>query len=303
VEEPFDAHPQLTLAPIGYVRTALTTKVEAARQPRAALGVAGRIELVPGKNYEHALEDLDGWEHIWVLFWFDRNASWRPKVLPPRSRSGRKGVFATRSPHRPNPLGLSAVRLERIDGLTLYVRDVDMLDGTPVLDIKPYVAYTDAIVAARSGWLADTVDGANARDPIPAFDVQWDETATEQAAWIEARTALPLRERATTTLALGPEPHPYRRIRRDGDGLAAVGDWRVRSVAGAVFTCAPRIGPSAGADRCRTAWTSHRIGSFVSASRRQVPPEPRRRKGTGAAKPPQCGVGGSYCGKTTLSIT
>ena len=83
-----------------------------------------------------------------MLFWFDRNEGWRPKVLPPRSRSGRKGVFATRSPHRPNPLGLSAVRLERVDGLTLHVSDVDMLDGTPVLDIKPYVAYTDAIADA-----------------------------------------------------------------------------------------------------------------------------------------------------------
>lgn len=232
MEQPSPGAPTLTLEPIGYVRTSLDTKVEAARQPRAAgVGSAGRIELLPGKHYEHALEDLDGWEYIWVLFWFDRNEGWRPKVLPPRSRSGRKGVFATRSPHRPNPLGLSAVRLERIDGLTLHVSDVDMLDGTPVLDIKPYVAYTDAIVDAQSGWLADD---AQARDPIAAFDVQWDDIAAEQAAWIEARTTLPLRKRATATLLLGPEPHPYRRIRRDGDGLVlAVQDWRVRfSVAG-----------------------------------------------------------------------
>jgi len=216
----------LTLEPIGYVRTSLETKVEVARQPRAAGVAAGRIELMPGKNYEHALEDLDGWEYLWVLFWFDRNEGWRPKVLPPRSRAGRKGVFATRSPHRPNPLGLSAVRLERIDGLTLYIGEIDMLDGTPVLDIKPYVAYTDAIVAARSGWLADE---AAPRDPIPAFDVQWDDAAAEQAAWIEAHTGLALRERATAALALGPEPHPYRRIRRDGEGFVlAVKDWRVR---------------------------------------------------------------------------
>src|SRR5690606_12878721 len=90
----------LTLEPIGFVRTALETKVEAARQPRASRDAAGRIELVAGRNYEHALQDLDGWDYIWVIFWFDRNTGWRPKVLPPRSRSGRKGVFATRSPHR-----------------------------------------------------------------------------------------------------------------------------------------------------------------------------------------------------------
>jgi tRNA (Thr-GGU) A37 N-methylase len=68
----------LTVEPIGYVCAALATKVEAARQPRAAAGVPARIQLLPGRNFEHALADLDVWTHIWVLFWFDRNASWRP---------------------------------------------------------------------------------------------------------------------------------------------------------------------------------------------------------------------------------
>jgi tRNA-Thr(GGU) m(6)t(6)A37 methyltransferase TsaA len=217
--------PQLTLEPIGYVRAALATKVEAARQPRASGGEPGTIELVPGRNFEHALLDLADWQYIWVLFWFDRNESWRPKVLPPRSRSGRKGVFATRSPHRPNPLGLSAVRLERVDGLTLHISGVDMLDGTPVLDIKPYVPYTDAIAEAGDGWLAN---GGAPRDPIPQFEVHWSATALEQADWIEAHTGLPLRERATATLALGPEPHPYRRIRRESNGFTLrVKAWRL----------------------------------------------------------------------------
>jgi tRNA-Thr(GGU) m(6)t(6)A37 methyltransferase TsaA len=216
----------LTLQPIGYVRTALATRVEAARQPRAARGEAGRIELLPGRHFEHALADLDGWEYIWVLFWFDRNPDWRPKVLPPRSRSGRKGVFATRSPHRPNPLGLSAVRLERIDGLTLHIRDVDMLDGTPVLDIKPYVAYTDAIATARGGWLEDAPQAA---DPREAWRVEWTPQAAEQAAWVEARTGLALAQRAAATLALGPQPHPYRRIRPVADGFVlAVREWRLQ---------------------------------------------------------------------------
>jgi tRNA-Thr(GGU) m(6)t(6)A37 methyltransferase TsaA len=222
----------LTLNPIGYVRTALETRVEAARQPRAAGDVTGRIELLPGRHFEHALEDLAGWEYIWVLFWFDRNAGWRPKVLPPRSRSGRKGVFATRSPHRPNPLGMSAVRLERIEGLTLHIRDVDMLDGTPVLDIKPYVAYTDAIATARSGWLEDAPQAA---DPREAWHVEWTPQAAEQAAWVEAHTGLALAPRAAATLALGPQPHPYRRIRPVADGFVlAVKEWRLQ------FTVAER---------------------------------------------------------------
>jgi len=221
----------MVIEPIGVAHTPLRTKAEAARQPRAAAGCAGTLELYPGRNFEHALSDLDGWDMIWVLFWFHQASGWRPRVLPPRSTSGRKGVFATRAPHRPNPIGLSALRLERIEGLTLFVRDVDLLDGTPVLDIKPYVPYTDAHPAARSGWLGDaarTTDGGAPADPVAPFDVVFDDLAEAQAGWIEARTGLDLRQRIIATLSLGPEPHPYRRIRREARGYRlAVRDWRV----------------------------------------------------------------------------
>lgn len=180
------------------------------------------LELLAGHNLEHAVEDLAAWERIWVIFWFDRNEGWRPKVLPPRSTSGRKGVLATRSPHRPNPLGLSVLRLDCVAGLHLHVRDVDLLDGTPVLDIKPYVPYTDAHPESGSGWLRDC-------DPRPPHSVTFSAGAEEQLAWINARTTLPLRDRIDTTLKLGPQPHPYRRIRRGKNGAMtlAVQDWRV----------------------------------------------------------------------------
>jgi tRNA (adenine37-N6)-methyltransferase len=214
--------PSLTLDPIGFVRSPLATKVEAARQPRAAADSPALIELLPGRNFEHALADLASWELIWVLFWFHLNPGWRPKVLPPRSTTGRKGVFATRSPHRPNPLGMSAVRLERVDGLILHIRDSDMLDNTPVLDLKPYVAYTDAHPGAGTGWLEPS-------DPVRAYMVEFAALAAEQALWIETHTGLAIRERVQSTLALGPEPHPYRRIRRTAGGmLLAVKEWRVR---------------------------------------------------------------------------
>ena len=226
---------QLLVDPIGIAHTPLRSKAEAARQPRAARGGEsgdGTIELYAGRGFEHALEDLAGWEMIWVVFWFHLNANWRPKVLPPRSTTGRKGVFATRAPHRPNAIGLSAVRLERIEGLTLFVRDVDLLDGTPVLDLKPYVPYTDAHPAARSGWLDDAacaMRGEAPADPVVAYAVTFDELAAAQADWIEQRTGLDIRARITATLALGPEPHPYRRIRRDGAAFRlAVKEWRVR---------------------------------------------------------------------------
>ena len=225
----------LALEPIGFVRSARETKVEAARQPRAAAGEAARIELLPGRNFEHALEDLERWELIWVIFWFHLNSGWRPKVLPPRSTTGRKGVFATRSPHRPNPLGMSVVRLERVEGLVLHIRDSDMLDGTPVLDLKPYVAYTDAHPGAGAGWLEDAARSAGASagaqpdDPVNTYVVRFEALAAEQAVWVESHTGLGIRERIESTLSLGPEPHPYRRIRRLDEGMQlSVKEWRVR---------------------------------------------------------------------------
>ena len=233
----------LTLEPIGFVRSARETKVEAARQPRAAAGEAARIELLPGHHYEHALEDLERWELIWVIFWFHLNSGWRPKVLPPRSTTGRKGVFATRSPHRPNPLGMSVVRLERVEGLVLHIRDSDMLDGTPVLDLKPYVAYTDSHPGAGAGWLEDAARAGGAgggigagtgveaqpADPVGRYVVRFEALAAEQVVWVESHTGLALRERVESTLALGPAPHPYRRIRRLGEEMQlSVKEWRVR---------------------------------------------------------------------------
>lgn len=227
--------PAVTFSPIGVVRTPFPDRVSAPRQPYAAEGVKGTIELCPGHDFEHALSDLEGWDRLWVIFCFHLNAPgvWRPKVLPPRSAGKKRGVFATRSPHRPNPIGLSVVRLDAVDGLTLHIRDVDIVDGSPVLDLKPYVPYADAFPDARTGWLeplAPVAPGevAPPRDPEPGFSVTWSTTAAAQAAWLRER-GVDLTEPVTQVLSLGPQPHPYRRIKREGDGFRlAVKDWRVR---------------------------------------------------------------------------
>jgi len=202
-----------TIQPIGVVRSPFTEKAEAPRQSVVARGVAGTIEI--DRAYADALADLETFERIWVVFWFDRALSYRPKVLPPRSET-KRGVFATRSPHRPNPIGLSAVRLESIVGTTLHVRDLDLLDGTPVLDLKPYLPYADAFPEAGAGWLTG--------DPRPSWSVRLEPVAEEAARWVEAETGLDLRARIVTALALGPKPHAYRRIR--GTTLA-VKEWRI----------------------------------------------------------------------------
>lgn len=217
--------------PIGIVRSPFLERSAAPRQAAAAVDAGGRIELAPGRGFEHALEGLQGFEWIWIVFVFHQNVEqgrgWKPKVLPPRSAT-KQGVFATRSPHRPNPIGMTATRLERIDGLVLHVRGLDLLEGTPVLDLKPYVAYADAHPEAKAGWL-------EVPDPVASWTVAFEGAAARQVAWLREQ-GVDLERAIAAALALGPQPHPYRRIRRRGgeNGEAmtlALKDWRVDFVA------------------------------------------------------------------------
>jgi len=244
----------LCVRPIGVVRSPFKEKREAPRQPAAARDVQGQVELFALPGMEHAIEDVASCTHLWIVFWFHEAHDFRPKVLPPRSAGERRGVLATRSPHRPNPIGLSVVRLDRVEGLVLHVRDVDMLDGTPVLDVKPYVPYTDSVPHARVGWLAPLVEadpegqgfapetlGGEARsgvaggasaDPERGFDVSFEGRAAEALEMLRVEFGIDLAPQITSVLALGPQPHPYRRIRKTEGGLVlAVKDWRARFVA------------------------------------------------------------------------
>ncbi len=142
----------VTLQAIGIVRSSFRERFAAPRQPHLGQGEPAIIALREDMNLDRALQDLDGFSHIWVIYWMHLNQGWNPTVMPPRGPKIRRGLLATRAPHRPNPLGLSAVRLERIEGLRLHIRGHDMLDGTPVLDIKPYIPEADAIPQADPGW-------------------------------------------------------------------------------------------------------------------------------------------------------
>ncbi len=209
--------------PIGYVRSPFPERTDAPRQPPAADGAPGRIELRAGHGYEYALEGLASWERVWIVFVFHKNVEqgrgWKPKVLPPRADE-KKGVFATRSPHRPNPIGLSVVSIERVEGLVVHVRGLDLLDETPVLDLKPYVAYADAHPDARAGWLATP-------DPVRPWNVTFEADAEAQLEWLRAK-GIDLRTAIVSALALGPQPHPYRRIRpKDAGFRLALKEWRV----------------------------------------------------------------------------
>lgn len=213
---------ELVCRPIGVVHSPFRERAEAPRQTAAAREVRGSIELLPGHDFEHALEDIEMWPYLWVLFWFHLNEGWRPKVLPPRSAK-RRGLFATRAPYRPNPIGMSAVKLEKVEGLVLHVSALDMLDGTPVLDLKPYVPYADALADADGGWL-DT-----GLDPQPGFEVEIGEGAARELGYLRERWNIELEAAIRRVLVLGPQQHPYRRIRRAGDEMVlAVKDFRAR---------------------------------------------------------------------------
>ncbi|MGC9199229.1 MAG: tRNA (N6-threonylcarbamoyladenosine(37)-N6)-methyltransferase TrmO [Acidobacteriaceae bacterium] len=143
----------IILTPIGTIRTPFRDSVGMPIQSSFASGVEGVIELFP--QLLQGLHDLDGFERLWVMYYFHRAVA--PKLMvSPYLDPVEHGIFATRSPARPNKIGMSPVRLLGIDGPRLRIADVDMLDGTPLLDIKPYLPAFDHFEVVRTGWYKDT---------------------------------------------------------------------------------------------------------------------------------------------------
>ncbi|WP_286715351.1 tRNA (N6-threonylcarbamoyladenosine(37)-N6)-methyltransferase TrmO [Thalassolituus sp. UBA2009] len=146
-----------SVQPVAIARTPFAEKFAIPRQPQLAPAARAVIELLPPYNQPEALLGLEQVSHIWLLFQFhqapaDDPAAPRLRVRPPRLGGNEKlGVFATRSTHRPNGIGQSVVRLEKVEGTRLWVSGVDLLDGTPIIDIKPYVPYADSIAGADNG--------------------------------------------------------------------------------------------------------------------------------------------------------
>jgi len=138
--------------PIGVIHTPFTSSDGTPIQPRKALGIQGEIVLNP--MYTDALKDLVRFDRVWLVYWF--HMCREPELLvKPYMDTTPRGLFATRSPSRFNPIGISSVRLKSIDENHLFVEDVDVLDGTPLLDIKPYVPEFDCYPEAGAGWLRD----------------------------------------------------------------------------------------------------------------------------------------------------
>ncbi|MGB5733284.1 MAG: tRNA (N6-threonylcarbamoyladenosine(37)-N6)-methyltransferase TrmO [Thiohalocapsa sp.] len=198
--------PAFQFEPIGIIRSPFTGKFGIPRQPRLVDAAEARLELLPPYAQEAAFAGLDGFSHVWLLFVFHQDcldAGWRPTVRPPRLGGRQKvGVFATRAPYRPNPIGLSAVAHQGLErtagGLALRLRGVDLLDGTPVLDIKPYVPYADSIAEASGGFARAS--------PATQWPVRFSDGAVAGIAAHDPDGRLRLRELIEQVIAQDPRP-------------------------------------------------------------------------------------------------
>lgn len=191
----------MKIDPIGVVRSCFGEKFAAPRQPGLCPAAWGRLRFLPPFGGAEALRGIAGFSHLWLIFGFHGTAGrgWHPTVRPPRlGGNTRVGVFASRSTFRPNGLGLSLVRLEGVelqtaDGPELLLGGLDLIDGTPVYDIKPYLTYAEALPDAAAGY---------APDPPRRLVVEIDAGATEAFA------ALPPRAREVVRQALSLDPRP-----------------------------------------------------------------------------------------------
>lgn len=154
----------ITMNPIGVIRSPHQERYGTPRQATVCDEPDQReiaetvFELFEDRIPRTALRDLEGFERIWVIFSFHLNQGYKPLVTPPRGPQVKRGVFATRAPHRPNSIGLSACRLLRVEGPLLILGPTDLLDQTPVLDIKPYLPFADSFPHSKAGWVDQLED-------------------------------------------------------------------------------------------------------------------------------------------------
>lgn len=217
---------QFICEPIGIIHTAKVVKFDTPHQPSDGVNEQNVIELYPGRRLEQGLKDLAGFERIWLIWWFDRNPNWRPLVTPPRGPAKRRGVFATRSPHRPSPIGITAVPLISIEGHRIIVGNTDLLDRTPILDIKPYLSEVDSFPNQRQGWLEEVADEL---EKPPLYRVTLAPEAQEQVDWLRREWGVEFMSKTIEILRRTPHRSRIHRISAPRDGVFRLssGGWRV----------------------------------------------------------------------------
>lgn len=192
------------LEAIGVVDSCFKDKFGTPRQPGLAPSSRAFLRMHKKFQPEQSLDGLAGFSHLWVVFWFHQNGNSRfhAKVHPPRMNGEQIGVFATRSPHRANPVGLSLVEIDSVEKEGVWVRGIDLIDGTPILDLKPYLPQVESIPEARAGWAG--------KAPIE-ISVEWLPEAMEELQnWSQKLERPELKSLVEETLRLDPRPVVYR---------------------------------------------------------------------------------------------
>lgn len=197
--------------PIGFIESCYKDKFGVPRQSGLVSSAQAVLRIRPELQPELVLQGLEGFSHIWLIWVFHKNISarFRAKIHPPRLEGETMGVFATRTPHRPNPIGLSLVKIEKIEGDRLWLSGIDVVDETPVLDIKPYLPEADIAADARVGW----TQGAERAPLRVTFAHQCQEALIDlQKRNPEARVA----DIIEKTIQLDPRPEIYRGEKESG---------------------------------------------------------------------------------------
>lgn len=210
-----------TFEPVGVLSSSRRNRYDVPRQGVLDESHEAEVLLHAGRNFEQALTDLRGFDRVWLIYVFHLNEGWKPRVQVPRHSDAKIGVFATRAPYRPNPVGLSCVRLLEVDGLRLRVAECDLVDGTPILDIKPYLPYADSFPDAATGWVPARAE---------TFTVTFAPPAMQQMLWLRSEDVdiLPFAE---SQLEAAPTDAARKRVSADPQDasrwLLAYRTWRI----------------------------------------------------------------------------
>jgi tRNA (adenine37-N6)-methyltransferase len=193
--------PKIEFEPIGIFKSCYLDKFGTPRQAGLVKESEGLLIIHPKFQPELSLIGLEGFSHLWVLFYFHANGDhkFHAKIHPPRLEGKTMGLFSTRSPHRPNPIGLSLLKIKGISDAGIQVSGIDLIDKTPVLDIKPYLPSLEALPDAKEGWLSEL----NSR----SLTVTWE---------TEKPQDLQLLDLIENTIKQDPRPQIYRESRADG---------------------------------------------------------------------------------------
>lgn len=214
---------EITIKPIGVVKSDFKSRYETPRQGILADESVSVIKLYPKHNFQQALKGLEGFDRIWVLYKFHLNNNWKPQVNPPRHTRKKIGVFATRAPYRPNQIGMSCVKLVKIDGLKIYISGSDILDGSPVIDIKPYLPYSDSFPGSATGWVKSGIENI--------YEVVFEGEVLKQCKWLKEKANINLKNFVRLQLEFNPADDSRKRIEKineeENSFVLAYRTWRI----------------------------------------------------------------------------